>query len=120
MQPYLFTQEGRRQSFPILYYLLDGSRSLVDNMSTSVLSLFKFLLRQPDEDLTDIRKLISMCAMLLAHLDMQVRLGFQSLGRFHPPAGSITRTPNISYRRDKTGIEIIALLFYNGKNIPGT
>jgi hypothetical protein len=41
-------------------------------MNTSVLSLFKFLLRQPDEDLTDIRKLISMCAMLLAHLDVQV------------------------------------------------
>jgi hypothetical protein len=41
-------------------------------MASSVLSLFRFLLRHPEEDLTDIRKLIAMCAMLLAHLDIQV------------------------------------------------
>jgi hypothetical protein len=44
-------------------------------MASSVLALFRFLLRHPEEDLTDIRKLIAMCAMLLAHLDIQVITG---------------------------------------------
>ena len=68
-------KDGRVLSFPLLYYMLDGSTSLVHNMNTSVVRLYRAALAS-DNDVTVVRHLVSMCALLLAHMDSQVRQSF--------------------------------------------
>jgi len=63
-------KDNRDLSFPILFYLLEGRRDIIENASNSVLKLYKTFLEK-DVDMGETRKLVSMTAMLLAHLDAQ-------------------------------------------------
>ena len=67
-------KDDRELSYPLLYYLLDSRRNLVDNLAATVFKLYELqLTAAEDEDMSDTRKLIGMAAMLIAHLDLQER-----------------------------------------------
>ena len=68
-------KDGRALSFPLLYYLLDGSSSLVPNINKSIVKLYRTAL-VCDKDMTVVRHLVSMAGLLLSHLDTQVRQSF--------------------------------------------
>jgi len=61
----------RTISYPLLYYILGGSRSsILKNLSKTVLKLYKFSLEDGQTQiLPTMRKLLSMSALLVSHLD---------------------------------------------------
>jgi len=73
-------KDGRDLSYPILFYLLNGDSNLVSNIRKSVVSVFQSVL-EANQDMTEIRQLVSMCGLLLAHMDTQERQGFIYSGR---------------------------------------
>ncbi|XP_023342474.1 uncharacterized protein LOC111712162 [Eurytemora carolleeae] len=73
-------KDNRDVSYPVLYYLLDGRRNLVENISSSILKLYQTQLEK-GEDMTDIRKLVSMSGILLAHLDSQDKNVFLNIAK---------------------------------------
>ena len=52
-----FCQDNRDLSFPILFYLLEGRRDIIENASNSVLKLYKTFLEK-DVDMGETRYLI--------------------------------------------------------------
>ena len=68
-------KDGRALSFPLLYYLLDGSSNLVSNINKSIVKLYRTAL-VCDEDMIVVRHLVSMAGLLISHLDNQDRQSF--------------------------------------------
>merc|ERR1719153_136675 len=66
------TDSSRSVSYPLVFYVLGGSRStLVKNITKTVLKLYGLSLQESAEPdlLPTIRKLVSISALLLSHLD---------------------------------------------------
>ena len=60
---------------PLLYYILGGStRDLMKIVKTSILKLYKHFLKI-DHGLSEVRKLLSMTAILVSHLDFHAEYG---------------------------------------------
>ena len=68
------TSDGKF-NYPAVFYILGGTdKHLVKNFSRTVLSLYRQFL-QTDHELTEVRKLVSIFAVFLSHLDLQEDYG---------------------------------------------
>ena len=64
---------------PIIYYLLGGESRLIASIQATVLKLYRALL-PTDRDLTAVRRLVALCALLIAHRDSQVKQSYMFNG----------------------------------------
>jgi len=71
-------KDNRELSYPILFYLLEGRRNFIENVSKSIFKIYKSKVANETEDLSSIRKLVSMSGLLASHLDWQDKNGLLS------------------------------------------
>ena len=72
----MWWKHGRKKGekdFPLLFYLLGGRSHILSSASTSLLTLFKtsLTIRGVKKDLSEVRQLVAMVALLLSHLDSE-------------------------------------------------
>ena len=72
----MWWKHGRKKEekdFPLLFYLLGGRSHILSSASTSLLTLFKtsLTMRSVKKDLSEVKQLVAMVALLLSHLDSE-------------------------------------------------
>ena len=72
-------KDGRELSYPLLHYILGGSRNIFINVTKSILSLYKTLLVNKKE-LSMPRKLLARVALLFSHSDSREDSGLLQCG----------------------------------------